>query len=173
MRGGIRMSNFPTITNNTMKISFLCVGKIAEQWLQDGIDDYTKRLKHYVPFTIDIIPTPKNAQKADVEKQKELEGEAILAKVASGDELYLLDASGQMYSSEELAIFLQKKMSSSAKNLVIVAGGAFGFSEKVYRRSKGLISFSKLTFTHQIIRLLLCEQVYRAFTILRGEGYHH
>ena len=156
-----------------MKITFLWAGKTAEQWLQDGIDEYTKRLRHYVPLTIEIIPTPKNTQKTDVEKQKELEGEAVLARVSRGDELYLLDASGQMYSSEELAIFLQKKMSASVKNLVIVAGGAFGFSEKLYERSKGLISFSKLTFSHQMIRLLLCEQIYRAFTILRGEGYHH
>ena len=156
-----------------MRITFIWVGKTGEQWLQEGIDKYVERLKHYISLSIDVIPSPKNMPKNDIMKQKEIEGEAILGRIAPSDEAYLLDERGQMYTSEGIADFLQKKMSASVKHLVIVAGGAFGFSEKVYQRANGLISFSKLTFSHQIIRLLLCEQVYRAFTILRGEPYHH
>ena len=156
-----------------MKITFLWVGKTAEQWLQEGVDIYAKRLKHYISMSIETIPVPKNMPKNDVEKQKELEGDAILGRIASSDEVYLLDEHGQTYSSEGLAEFLQKEMLAGVKHLALVVGGAFGFSEKVYRRANGQISFSKLTFSHQMIRLLLCEQIYRAFTILRGESYHH
>ena len=156
-----------------MRVSFIWVGKTAERWLQDGVDVYLKRLKHYISCSVEIILPPKNMPKNDVEKQKEMEGEAILGRITQSDIVYLLDQRGQDYSSEELAVFFQKKMSAGVKNLVIVAGGAFGFSEKMYRRANGQISFSKLTFSHQIIRLLLCEQVYRAFTIIRGEAYHH
>ena len=156
-----------------MKVRFIWVGKNSEDWLQEGVDEYLKRLKHYVSLSVEIIPAPKNMPKNDVDKWKEMEGDAILSKIASSDEVYLLDERGQGYSSEELSEFLQKKMSASVKNLVIVIGGAYGFSEKIYKRANGMISFSKLTFSHQMIRLLLCEQVYRAFTILRGEAYHH
>ena len=156
-----------------MKITFLWVGKTSEQWLQEGVDEYLKRLKHYISLSIDVIPSPKNMPKNDVIKQKEKEGDAILDRIAPSDDVYLLDERGQMYTSEGLAEFLQKKMTVSVRNLVIVAGGPFGFSEKVYQRANGLISFSKMTFSHQMIRLLLCEQVYRSFTILRGESYHH
>jgi len=149
------------------------MGKTTEHWLQEGIDEYTKRLKHYLPFSIEMIPTPKNLPKQDVAKQKEMEGDAILSCIAPLDEVYLLDERGLAYSSEGLAGFLQKKMSAGVKNLVLVTGGPFGFSEKMYQRATGLISFSQLTFSHQIIRLLVCEQIYRAFTIIRGESYHH
>jgi len=156
-----------------MKITFLWVGKTSERWLQEGIDLYLNRLKHYVSWSVEIIPAPKNISKQDVEKQKEMEGDAILERITPQDEVYLLDERGTEFSSEELAGFLQKKMSASVKHLVLLVGGPFGFSEKLYRRANGLISFSKLTFSHQMIRLLACEQVYRAFTILRGEAYHH
>jgi len=156
-----------------MKITFLWVGKTAERWLQEGIDIYLKRLKNYISLLVEIVPTPKNMPKNDIEKQRKMEGEAILGRIAPSDIVYLLDERGQEYSSEELADFLQKRMSAGVKHLVIVAGGAFGFSEKLYQRANGQISFSKLTFSHQIIRLLLCEQAYRAFTIIRGEAYHH
>lgn len=156
-----------------MKITFLWVGKTAESWLQEGIDVYTKRLKHYITLSIEMIPAPKNLPKQDVEKQKEMEGDAILSRIALQDEVYLLDERGTTYSSEGLSEFLQKEMSAGIKHLVWVIGGPFGFSDKVYRRANGRISFSKLTFSHQMIRLLMCEQVYRAFTILRGEPYHH
>ena len=156
-----------------MKITFLWVGKTVERWLQEGIDIYLKRLKNYINLSVEIVPTPKNTPKNDVEKQKKMEGEAILGRIAPSDIVYLLDERGQEYSSEKLADFLQKKMSAGVKHLVIVTGGPFGFSEKMYQRANGQISFSKLTFSHQMIRLLLCEQTYRAFTILRGEAYHH
>ena len=156
-----------------MKITFLWMGKTSERWLQEGINDYINRLKHYISLSVENIPSPKNMPKNDVAKQKEMEGDAILGRIAISDEVYLLDERGMAYSSEGLSEFLQKRMSSGIKNLVLVVGGPFGFSEKLYKRSNGLISFSKLTFSHQIIRLLVCEQVYRAFTILRGESYHH
>ncbi len=156
-----------------MKITFLWVGKTADSWLHEGIDLYIKRLKHYVSLSVDIIPVPKNLPKQEIEKQKELEGEAILSRILPSDDVYLLDERGTTYSSEELAGFLQKKMSASVKHLVMIIGGPFGFSDKVYQRANGLLSFSKLTFSHQMIRLLVCEQVYRAFTIIRGESYHH
>ena len=156
-----------------MKITLLWMGKTAERWLQEGIDEYAKRLKHYISLSVEIIPAPKNLPKQDVGKQKEMEGDAILNRIALSDKVFLLDERGQAYSSEGLAGFLQKKMTAGVKHLVLVAGGPYGFSEKVYQRADGLISFSQLTFSHQIIRLLVCEQLYRAFTILRGEAYHH
>ena len=156
-----------------MKITFLWIGKTTEPWLREGIDIYIGRLKHYVPLSVEIIPAPKSMPKQDKEKQKETEGDILLSKIAPTDEVWLLDERGITYSSEELAGFLQKKMSASVKNLVVVVGGPFGFSEKMYRRAGGQLSFSKLTFSHQMIRLLLCEQFYRAFTIIRGESYHH
>ena len=149
------------------------MGKTSERWLQEGIDEYTKRLKHYISLSVDIIPAPKNLPKPDIGKQKEMEGEAMLSRIVPSDEVYLLDERVQAYSSEGLSVFLQKKMTAGAKHIVLVAGGAFGFSEKVYQRANGLISFSQLTFSHQIIRLLVCEQIYRACTIIRGEAYHH
>jgi len=156
-----------------MKIIFFWVGKTNERWLQDGIEVYLKRLKHYISLTVEIIQASKNMSKNDIEKQKDIEGDAIIAKLSAQDEVYLLDEHGLDYTSEGLADFLQKKMSCSTKRIVLVVGGAYGFSEKMYHRANGLISFSKLTFSHQIIRLLVCEQLYRAFTIIRGEAYHH
>ena len=156
-----------------MKIKFLWVGKTNELWLNEGIEMYLKRLKHYSSISVEIIPQPKNLPKNSVEKQKEIEGNAVLDKMSPTDEVYLLDMRGQTFSSEDFAEFLQKKLLASTKSLVLVIGGAYGFSEKIYQRANGLISFSKMTFSHQIIRLLLCEQTYRAFTILRGEAYHH
>ena len=156
-----------------MKITFLWIGKTAERWLQEGIEKYVERLKHYVTFSIEIVPSSKNLPKQDVAKQKEMESDALLNRILPTDEVYLLDERGVSYSSEGLAEFLQKKTSANVKNLVMVVGGAFGFSEKMYQRANGQISFSRLTFSHQMIRLLVCEQVYRAFTIIRGEAYHH
>jgi len=156
-----------------MRVRFVWVGKSGERWLAEGVDEYLRRLKHYVSLSVDVIMLPKNMPKNDVERLKGMEGEAILGKIAPSDDVYLLDERGQEYTSEELANFFQKKMSASVKSLVIVIGGAYGFSEKMYKRANGMISFSKMTFSHQIVRLILCEQVYRAFTILRGEGYHH
>ena len=156
-----------------MKITFLWMGKTTERWLQEGIDKYVERLRHYVSLSVEIVPAPKNLPKQDVAKHKEMEGDAFLNRIAPTDDVYLLDERGMAYSSEGLAEFLQKRTLANVKNLVLVIGGPFGFSEKMYQRANGQISFSQLTFSHQMIRLLLCEQVYRAFTIIRGEAYHH
>ena len=156
-----------------MRVTFLWMGKTAERWLQEGVDGYVNRLKHYVGLTVDIVPIPKNLSKQNIERQKELEGEAMLGRIAPSDTLILLDPKGTMHTSEGLSAFFQEKMSANAKHLVMAIGGPFGFSSRLYQRANGLISFSKLTFPHQLFRLMLCEQVYRAFTILRGEGYHH
>ncbi|MDR0815404.1 MAG: 23S rRNA (pseudouridine(1915)-N(3))-methyltransferase RlmH [Bacteroidales bacterium] len=155
-----------------MKITLLWIGKTSEDWLQRGIAEYEKRLTHYVPLSVECLVV-KNLPKQDIEKQKIMEGNAILEKIDALDELYLLDERGQTFTSEGLASFLQKKMSASAKRLVLAVGGPYGFSKSVYQRANGQISFSSLTFSHQMIRLLLCEQVYRAFTIIKGEAYHH
>ncbi|MDR0713722.1 MAG: 23S rRNA (pseudouridine(1915)-N(3))-methyltransferase RlmH [Bacteroidales bacterium] len=155
-----------------MKITFLRTGKTSEQWLQKGITEYEQRIRHYVPLTVECV-IPRNLPKQDVEKQKTIEGDMLLGKVEASDELYLLDEHGQSFSSEELASFLQKKMSAGTKRLVLAVGGPYGFSQKVIRRANGQISLSRLTFPHQMTRLLLAEQIYRACTILRGEPYHH
>ncbi|MDR1673309.1 MAG: 23S rRNA (pseudouridine(1915)-N(3))-methyltransferase RlmH [Bacteroidales bacterium] len=155
-----------------MKITFLWVGKTAEQWLQAGLAEYEKRLKHYIAYSV-ICVTPKNLPKQDIERQKTMEGDAILAAIDPADELYLLDEHGKMFSSEEMAQWLERKMTASVKNLVLAVGGPYGFSPAVYRHADGQISFSSLTFSHQMIRLLLYEQVYRALTIIKGEAYHH
>ena len=156
-----------------MKITFLWMGKTTERWLQEGIDKYMERLKHYVSLSVEIVPSPKNLPKQDDAKQKEMEGEALLNRIAPTDEVYLLDERGVAYSSGGLAEFLQKKTLANVKTLVMVIGGPYGFSEKIYQRANGQISFSQLTFSHQMIRLLVCEQIYRAYTIIRGEAYHH
>jgi 23S rRNA (pseudouridine1915-N3)-methyltransferase len=155
-----------------MKLTLLWVGKTSESWLQAGIAEYEKRLKHYIPYTVACI-APKNLPKQDIEKQKIVEGSAILDKIYPSDVVFLLDEHGQAYTSEELASLLQKNMSAGVKNLVLAIGGPYGFSQSVYQRANGTISFSNLTFSHQIIRLLLVEQLYRAFTIIKGESYHH
>jgi len=149
------------------------MGKTSERWLQEGIDEYINRLKHYVPLSVEITPSPKNLPKNNVAKQKEMEGDAMLERIAPSDKVYLLDERGETYTSEGLASFIDKQMSASVKHFVLVVGGPFGFSNKLYQRANGLISFSQLTFSHQMIRLLASEQLYRAFTILRGESYHH
>ena len=117
------------------------MGKTAERWLQEGIDEYAKRLKHYVSLSVEIIPALRNIPKQDIGKQKDMEGDAVLNRIAPSDEVYLLDERGQEYSSEGLAEFLQKKMTAGVKHLVLVVGGPFGFSEKLYQRANGLISF--------------------------------
>ncbi|HPF51311.1 MAG TPA: 23S rRNA (pseudouridine(1915)-N(3))-methyltransferase RlmH, partial [Draconibacterium sp.] len=139
----------------------------------EGIEMYTKRLKHYIPFELVIIPDVKQSKNLSEELQKSKEGELILSKLSVGRELHLFDERGKSYSSVELADFLQQKMLSSVKELIFVIGGPYGFSDDVYRQAQSKISLSKLTFSHQMVRLLCVEQFYRAFTILRGEPYHH
>ena len=155
-----------------MKITLLVIGKTANARLQSLIEDYQQRLTHYVPFELVVIPDIKNAKALTRDQLKTAEGEAILRFVTPAMDVLLLDEHGREFRSIEFADFLQKKM-SSGKDLVLVIGGAYGFSEAVYARANGKISLSQMTFSHQMIRLMAIEQIYRAMTILRGEPYHH
>ena len=156
-----------------MKICLLVIGKTDEDYLQKGLGIFMKRIPHYILFEMKIIPDLKNSKSLSEELQKEKEGELILQQILSSDELFLLDEQGLEVSSVDFARFLEKKMGSGIKRLVFVIGGPYGFSGNVYARSNGKISLSKMTFSHQMVRLIFAEQLYRAFTILKGEPYHH
>jgi len=156
-----------------MKISLVVIGKTDEAYLQKGLEIFMKRIPHYVPFEMKVIPDIKNAKNLSEEQQKDKEGELILQQILSSDELILLDENGLEASSVDFARFLEKKMLSGIKRLVFVIGGPYGFSGSVYSRAIGKISLSKMTFSHQMVRLIFAEQLYRAFTILKGEPYHH
>ena len=156
-----------------MKITLLVVGKTDVTYILEGISEYEKRLKHYINFNIEVIPDHRKNRKLSIELQKKREGELILSKALAGKELHLFDERGKSFTSIEFASFLEKKMVSGLKELVFVIGGAYGFSKEVYKQSVSKISLSKLTFPHQMVRLLCVEQIYRAFTILKGEPYHH
>lgn len=155
-----------------MKITLLVVGKTTNTALEAMISDYQKRLTHYVPFELRILPELKNAKSLSFEQQKQAEGEMILKSVAPSSQVILLDEHGKEYRSVEFASWMEKQM-SSGRDLVFVVGGPYGFSQEVYGRANGLISLSKMTFSHQMVRLVFVEQIYRAMTILRGEPYHH
>jgi 23S rRNA (pseudouridine1915-N3)-methyltransferase len=156
-----------------MTIKLIAIGKTDSRHLQFLIKEYESRLKHYVNFEMEVIPDLKNAKNLTENQQKDKEGESILKKIGVSEVLLLFDERGKHYTSVEFAAFLQKKMNSGIKQLVLAIGGPYGFSEAVYRRAQGSISLSKLTFSHQMIRLFAAEQIYRAFTILRNEPYHH
>ena len=156
-----------------MNIKLLTIGKTDNKALQSLIDDYTNRLSFYIKFDLEIIPDIKNIKNLSESQQKEKEGELILAKLTSTDQLILLDEKGTTFSSVDFSDYLQKKMNSGAKNLVFVIGGPYGFSDEVYQKAQGKISLSLLTFSHQMVRLFFIEQLYRGFTILRNEPYHH
>ena len=156
-----------------MKIKLLAIGKTDDKNLQLLIQKYEKRLKHYVKFELEIIPDLKNVKNLSESEQKEKEGELILGKLSPVDQLILLDDKGESYHSIGFSKFMQKKMNSGIKQLVLVIGGPYGFSETVYKKAQGKISLSKMTFSHQMIRLFVVEQLYRAFTILKNEPYHH
>ncbi len=169
---GLDAGNFKqNITD--MKICLLVIGKTDEAYLQKGIEIFLKRIPHYIPFEMKVIPDIKNVKNLSEEQQKEKEGELILQQLASADELFLLDEHGTEFSSVEFARFLEKKMIAGLKRLVLVIGGPYGFSSGVYARATGKISLSKMTFSHQMVRLIVAEQLYRAMTILKGEPYHH
>jgi len=156
-----------------MKIKLLAIGKTDDKNLQQLIDVYQRRLQHYVKFELDLIPDLKNAKNLSELQQKEKEGELILAKIQNTDDLVLLDDKGKQFTSVEFSDYLQKKMNAATKQLVLVIGGPYGFSEAVYQRAMGKLSLSKMTFSHQMIRLFVVEQLYRGFTILKNEPYHH
>ncbi len=156
-----------------MKIKLLAIGKTDEKYLQTGMDIFAKRIPHYVPFEFKIIPDLKNNRNLTEIQQKEKEGEMILRELTTSDELILLDENGLTNSSVAFARFLEKKMLAGTRQLVFVIGGPYGFSESVYQRANQRISLSPMTFSHQMVRLIFLEQLYRAFTILKGEPYHH
>lgn len=156
-----------------MKITLLTVGKTDKDWVKEGLDIYVSRLKHYIPFSVVEIPELKNVSALSKEQIKTREGELILKNVRPTDDVILMDERGKQYTSVELARVLQDKISYIGKDIVFVIGGAYGFSDDVYSRADSKISLSKMTFSHQMVRAIFAEQIYRAFTIMRGEPYHH
>lgn len=156
-----------------MKITLILNGKTEDDYIQKGIAIFEQRLKHYLSFESIVIPALKNTKALSVEQQKQKEGELVLKHLQPSDRLILLDENGKEYTSVQFSAFLQQQMNSGIKNLVLVVGGPYGFSEELYKRANGKISLSKMTFSHQMVRLFLVEQVYRAMTILKNEPYHH
>ncbi|MES2862658.1 MAG: 23S rRNA (pseudouridine(1915)-N(3))-methyltransferase RlmH [Bacteroidota bacterium] len=156
-----------------MNIKLIAIGKTDNKNLQALIDEYTKRLGFYIKFDLDIIPDIKNVKNLSESEQKAKEGQLILSKLTPTDQLILLDENGKEFNSVGFSDFLQKKMNSGIKTLVFVIGGPYGFSEEVYQKAQGKVALSQMTFSHQMVRLFVIEQVYRGFTILNNEPYHH
>lgn len=156
-----------------MKIKLLAIGKTDNKQLIQLIDHYQNRLNHYIKFELEIIPDIKNVKNLSEGQQKDKEGNLMLSKLQNSDQLVLLDDKGKHFTSIEFSQYLQKKMNSGIKQMVLAIGGPYGFSEAVYKKSIGKISLSKMTFSHQMIRLFIVEQLYRGFTILKNEPYHH
>ena len=161
-----------------MELKLVTVGKTDVKWVKEGLDLYVSRLKHYVPFSLVEIPQLKNVSALSQEQIKEKEGELILKQLNPGDSVILLDERGKEYRSVEWAEWIRQRLARGGKGLVFVVGGAYGFSKAgfskaVYDRAEGMISLSKMTFSHQMVRTVFAEQLYRAFTIIRGEPYHH
>ena len=156
-----------------MKISLWSIGKSNDPYVKDGIADFTKRISKYFPVEWTIIPVPKNAGMMSEMDLKKKEGEIVLQWLKQDDYLVALDEHGKQLSSEGLSEFLQERASASTKNIVFVIGGAFGLDEAILKKAKLKWSLSQLTFPHQLVRLILAEQVYRACTILKNEKYHH
>ncbi len=156
-----------------MKVALVVIGKTDARYFVEAIEEYTNRLVHYIPFEMQVIPDIKNVKNLSEEQQKEKEGELILKGLQPGDYLVLLDDKGKEFTSKEFAKYMEKKMQSVPRRLVFVVGGPYGFSEAVYKSAAEKISLSRLTFSHQMIRLIFVEQIYRAMTILNNEPYHH
>ncbi len=156
-----------------MQIKLLAIGKTDNSQLQSLIDDYTKRLSYYIKFEFEIIPDLKKVKHLSKTQQKQKEGELILSKLNVSDVLILLDENGKQMDSVGFSNYLQKHMNSGIKQLVFIIGGPYGFSEEVYQKAQGKLSLSKMTFSHQMVRLFFIEQLYRGCTILRNEPYHH
>lgn len=156
-----------------MNIRLISIGKTDHKSLQTLIDEYTKRLSFYVRFDLEMIPDLKNVKNLSETQQKEKEGELILSKINPTDHLVLLDENGKTFSSLGFSDYLQKKMNAGTKTLVFVIGGPYGFSDSVYQKAQEKVSLSNMTFSHQMVRLFVVEQIYRGFTILKNEPYHH
>jgi 23S rRNA (pseudouridine1915-N3)-methyltransferase len=156
-----------------MKITLLTVGKTDKDWVKQGIDIYGTRMKHYFPFSIVEIPELKNVSSLSEDQIKTKEGELILKNIKPSEDVILLDERGREFTSVEFAKVLQDKISYIGKDIVFIIGGAYGFSDAVRQRANSKISLSKMTFSHQMVRAIFVEQLYRAFTIMKGEPYHH
>ena len=156
-----------------MKIKLITIGKTDKKYFIQGIEEYTKRLKHYIKFETIVIPDIKKNKKTDETLQKKLEGDLILKNTQNTDFLVLLDENGDTFSSVKFAKFIENQTLKSVKNLVFVIGGPYGFSEEVYKAANKKIALSEMTFSHQMVRLIFVEQLYRAFTIIKREPYHH
>jgi 23S rRNA (pseudouridine1915-N3)-methyltransferase len=156
-----------------MKIKLIAIGKTDRKDLQQMIEEYCKRIGHYCPFEFEIIPDLKKARKSSEREQKKMEGTEILKRISPSDHLVLLDERGKEFSSIEFSKHIQKRMNSGLRNLLFVIGGPYGFSDDLYKRANEMVSLSKMTFSHQMVRLFFTEQLYRAFTIIRNEPYHH
>jgi 23S rRNA (pseudouridine1915-N3)-methyltransferase len=156
-----------------MKITFITVGKTEDAYLKDGIEKYIKRLKHYTKLEMVDIPELKNTKALTEEQQKSKEAELILKKITVQDHVILLDENGMEFTSVQFANYINKRSVSSSANLVFVVGGPYGFDQSVYQRANDKISLSRMTFSHQMVRLFFVEQLYRAYSIIKGEPYHH
>jgi len=156
-----------------MKITLLVTGKTEEKYLIEGIEKYLNRLKHYIGFNMIVIPDVKNTKNLSEAQQKAKEAEMILKHINNPDTVILLDEKGKKYTSVLFSNYLNKQMIGSVQHLVFVIGGPYGFDESVYKRANGSMSLSDMTFSHQMVRLFFVEQLYRAFSILKGEPYHH
>ncbi|PYF70860.1 23S rRNA (pseudouridine(1915)-N(3))-methyltransferase RlmH [Pedobacter nutrimenti] len=156
-----------------MKITLLVVGKTEDKYLIEGIDKYLNRLKHYIGFNLVVIPEIKNTKNLTQAQQKTKEAELIFKQISNLDMVILLDEKGKKHSSVSFANYLNKQMISSVQHMVFIIGGPYGFDESIYKRAGSSISLSEMTFSHQMVRLFFVEQLYRAFSILKGEPYHH
>ena len=156
-----------------MKVTFLVVGRTIDKHLTTLINDYAERVKHYVPFEMVVVPELKNTKTLSAEQQKERESELLQKQLRPGDYIVLLDEGGREFRSMEFAAYLEKKQAQAARRLVFIVGGPYGFAPAVYALANEKVSLSKMTFSHQMVRLFFVEQLYRAMTILRGEPYHH
>ena len=156
-----------------MRTTLLVVGRTVEQHYITAINDYTERTKHFISFEIEVIPELKNTKNLTADQQKEKEGELICKAFQPSDVIVLLDEFGKEFRSIDFASWMEKKLANVNKRLVFVIGGPYGFSQKVYQAAHGKMSLSKMTFSHQMIRLIFVEQLYRAMTILNGGPYHH
>ena len=171
MFGFILFLQSKTLSN--MKISLIVIGKTDAAYFAEAVDEYKSRLTHYIPFEMQVIPDLKNSKNLTVEQQKEKEGELILKNLQQGDYVVLLDERGKEFTSLNFASYIEKKKQSVPKRFVFIIGGPYGFSTAVYGKATEKISLSKMTFSHQMIRLVFVEQLYRAMTILNNEPYHH
>ncbi|MGA9651421.1 23S rRNA (pseudouridine(1915)-N(3))-methyltransferase RlmH [Pedobacter sp.] len=156
-----------------MKITLIAIGKTEDKYLIEGIDKYINRLKHYINFSFLAIPDVKNVKNLSEAQQKAKEAELLHKQINNGDVVILLDEKGKKYSSVEFSNYLNKQMVGSVQHVIFIIGGPYGFDDTIYKRANGLISLSDMTFSHQMIRLFFVEQLYRGFSILKGEPYHH